>query len=678
MPSSYSCIVCATPLPSVQGVVTCPSCGKSQTSIQEEELTKSAVLLEVPSFSPDSVENVDTRTLPDEEFHAVATHTCTEYQKSPEINFPTIPGHEIISILGKGGMGIVYLARRLHTDDLVALKMMRLGSAASEDDKKRFLREAKALVTLKEHDHIVRHYSYHQTDEQIYFTMEFINGSSLSNLIHQQPLETRAAAQMFADLAGAVQHAHNYGLVHRDIKPANLLVEEKTGKVKLSDFGLVKSEEYTELTAPQVVLGTAKYMAPEQANGQQATASSDIYSLGISLYQSLAGKTPYDELSLVAILSQIANTPMPSVRQYLPKIDPVLEAILAKATSFEPSGRYGSAGEFQQDLRNWLDGKPTIARPLTPIQKLINRFKRNYRQTTVVVALLAMGGLGAAALIKPNRPIVQVSAPEPIDHKQVLHEKIRNLQPGEKLTIIGEKGLPDWYDWKSGPSLLATRITGDEACSFQTSVISLLELVEDAHHSEFEITAEIRHCAANGDTGSEVGLYFGFEHLNFYEGSFNQGSHFFTLKFSDYWQGYERTSKQFRDDHHVMISDCCMLDNRVDLPHFWHTNLQLPDKSAFLFSAVHNRSIMNRWRKLSIRFERDSATFSLYFDGSERTQTIPFSRLNAVTVNSIIPEDQTPKFSSFRASRSIGIYASDGIIAFRNVVFTNTSKGSQK
>jgi serine/threonine-protein kinase len=213
---------------------------------------------------------------------------------SPETNLPNISGFEILQVLGHGGMGIVYRARQIKLNRIVALKMLLSGRFASCDERLRFQREAEAVAALK-HPNIVQVYECNELDGQPYFTMEFVEGGSLSQLLGGTPQPARDAAALVATLARAAEVAHHSGIVHRDLKPANVLLTVD-GTPKISDFGLarrVESDDYLTHTGARV--GTPSYMAPEQAAGQLNAIgpATDVYALGAILYEMLTGRAPF-------------------------------------------------------------------------------------------------------------------------------------------------------------------------------------------------------------------------------------------------------------------------------------------------------------------------------------------------------------------------------------------------
>jgi serine/threonine-protein kinase len=229
---------------------------------------------------------------------------------------PKIPGYEVESVLGRGGMGVVHKARHLRLNRLVALKMLIAGPFALPQERERFRREAEAVARLR-HTNIVQVYDSGELDGRPFFTMEYIEGGTLSQKLDGTPLSARDAAALVATLADAVQAAHAGGIIHRDLKPANVLLTAD-GVPKVADFGLARAlEGETALTQSGAAVGTPSYMAPEQYHGDTKVigAVTDVYALGAILYECLTGRPPFKAESAVATLQQmLADDPVPPTR----------------------------------------------------------------------------------------------------------------------------------------------------------------------------------------------------------------------------------------------------------------------------------------------------------------------------------------------------------------------------
>jgi serine/threonine protein kinase len=232
------------------------------------------------------------------------------------VDLPEVPGHEILGVLGRGGMGVAYKARQLSLHRIVAVKKILAGACASAAELARFRREAEAAACLK-HPNIVQIHAVGEQDGLPYLVQEYVEGGSLGEQLAGTPQPARAAAQLVETLARAMDDAHQHGIVHRDLKPANVLLAAD-GTPKITDFGLAKRlDGGPELTASGAIVGTPSYMAPEQAagKGKQVGPAADVYALGAILYELLTGRPPFKaETPLDTVLQVLADEPVPPAR----------------------------------------------------------------------------------------------------------------------------------------------------------------------------------------------------------------------------------------------------------------------------------------------------------------------------------------------------------------------------
>jgi serine/threonine-protein kinase len=274
---------------------------------------------------------------------------------------PTIPDYEILSELGRGGMGLVYKARQVKLNRVVALKMIRAGAHAGSHELARFKAEAEAVAALP-HPGIVQVYDAGEHQGVLYFAMEFCPGGSLASRLDGRPLPVREAAQVVAQITQAIQFAHERGVLHRDIKPANVLVGAD-GSPKISDFGLARRMAADPgLTGEGAILGTPAFMAPEQARGEQVGETADIYSLGSMLYECLTGKPPFQASSPIDTIVKILNDAPVPPRQLNPEVPRDLEGICLRCLEKDPARRYPSAGQLAGELERFLAAEPQEAR----------------------------------------------------------------------------------------------------------------------------------------------------------------------------------------------------------------------------------------------------------------------------------------------------------------------------
>ena len=266
---------------------------------------------------------------------------------------PMLPDYEILDELGQGGMGVVYRARQRSLNRIVAVKLVRAGELASEEEVRRFRLEAENVARL-DHPHIVPVYEVGEHDGQHYFSMKLIEGGSLATLRRSLFDKTllRSVAHLLTRVARAVHHAHQRGILHRDLKPANILLDER-GKPHITDFGLARRlEGASDLTQSGAIVGTPNYMAPEQAGGDKAalTTAVDVHALGAILYEMLTDFPPFASPSVVDTLLRVRHDKPTPPRTIRPSIDVDLETICLKCLEKEPTQRYASAAALADDL----------------------------------------------------------------------------------------------------------------------------------------------------------------------------------------------------------------------------------------------------------------------------------------------------------------------------------------
>ncbi|HQR08664.1 MAG TPA: tetratricopeptide repeat protein, partial [Gemmatales bacterium] len=322
---------------------------------------------------------------------------------------PQIPGFHVESELGRGGMGVVYLARQLRLNRLVALKMIISGGHANEETKLRFLGEAEAIAKLH-HPGIVQVHEFGTHDNNPYFALEYVSGGSLDKKLAGNPLPPREAAELVEKLARAVQSAHDAGIIHRDLKPANILLDDNSSSKlrtqdsalsafspKITDFGLVKNVG-SDMTATGQILGTPSYMAPEQADGKKSVGpAADIYALGAILYECLTGRAPFKAVTPLDTLLQVLNDEPVSLRQLQAKTPMDLETICHKCLQKDAGKRYGSATELAEDLRRYLGNEPIKARRIGRVERSWRWCKR-YPAVAALVFVSVLAALVASGL----------------------------------------------------------------------------------------------------------------------------------------------------------------------------------------------------------------------------------------------------------------------------------------
>jgi tetratricopeptide (TPR) repeat protein/predicted Ser/Thr protein kinase len=301
-----------------------------------------------------------------------------------EVVLKELGDYELLEELGRGGMGVVFRALQRSTDRVVALKVIRLDRLESLPPEshsslvERFRHEVQAAARL-EHENIITVYEVGHVADHQYYAMQFVDGRSLAEILHDGPLPHRKAAEYVTGIARAVQVAHEAGVLHRDLKPQNIMVDTKTDRALVADFGLAKlTTGSDQLTRAGDVVGTPSYMAPEQAkDAANVTPSADIYGLGATLYHLLCGRPPFQAARPVETLRQAMDEDPVSPSQLNPSIDRDLETICLKCLQKEPSRRYATAALLADDLSSYLQGEPIQARPVGALERGFRWCRRN-------------------------------------------------------------------------------------------------------------------------------------------------------------------------------------------------------------------------------------------------------------------------------------------------------------
>jgi WD40 repeat protein/tRNA A-37 threonylcarbamoyl transferase component Bud32 len=310
---------------------------------------------------------------------------------------PAVEGYEVLGELGRGGMGVVYKARQVRLNRVVALKMILAGEHAGPERLTRFRVEAEAVASLQ-HPNVVQIHEVGDQNGLPYFSLEYCPGGNLAARLDGTPLPPRQGAQLVEALARAVHCAHQRGIIHRDLKPANVLLAAD-GVPKITDFGLAKivADGGEAQTQSGAIVGTPSYMAPEQASGRvrQVGPAADVYALGAILYECLTGRPPFKAATTLETLQQVASQEPVPPRQLQPQCPRDLETVCLKCLHKEPQRRYSSAAALTEDLERWLAGRPVRARPVRAWGRMLYWVKRR----PLAAALMAVSVLAALALL---------------------------------------------------------------------------------------------------------------------------------------------------------------------------------------------------------------------------------------------------------------------------------------
>lgn len=308
---------------------------------------------------------------------------------------PAIPGYTVLGELGRGGMGVVFLARQNGLNRLVALKMILAGDLAGPEAAARFLAEAEAVARLQ-HPQVVQIYRIGDHGGRPFLEMEYVPGGSLADRLDGTPWPARDAAKLVESLARAVHHAHRSGIIHRDLKPANILLTAE-GLPKLTDFGLAKSlGADVGLTQTGSIIGSPSYMAPEQAEGGKRLVGPtvDVYALGAVLYEQLTGRPPFKAATVLETLEQVRTAEPAAPAKLQPGLALDIETIVLKCLQKDPQRRYTEAEALAEDLRRFVAGEPILARP-------VGRLERGFkwaRRRPLIAALSAASVLSTVML----------------------------------------------------------------------------------------------------------------------------------------------------------------------------------------------------------------------------------------------------------------------------------------
>jgi serine/threonine-protein kinase len=437
-----------------------------------------------------------------------------------------IPGHEVLGELGRGGMGVVYQARHLGLNRLVAVKMILAGGHAGAADLARFRREAQAIAQLK-HPNIVQVFEVGEQNGLPYFSLEFCGGGSLAQKLAGTPQPPREAAALVQTLARAMQAAHAKGIVHRDLKPGNVLLDDD-GTPKITDFGLAKKLDEAGQTLPGVVMGTPSYMAPEQAESKEVGPPADGYALGAILYECLTGRPPFRAATRLDTIVQVLSAEPVPPRRLNPAVPRDLETICLKCLQKEPGKRYVSAQALADDLQRFLKHEPILARPATARERFAKWCRRNPRLAVVsglvVVALVAYAVTVTWFSVSLSEQTRIATASEKVAKEQtriatasekVAKEQTRIAKANEKIANRGQAAALDYvfllgqawvaHDLRVQP---AAPLSGKAEATRREGFRLLRRMVVDEMAGDMKLTQFNRVAAHQvaGDFARDLGL----------------------------------------------------------------------------------------------------------------------------------------------------------------------------
>ena len=375
--------------------------------------------------------------------------------------------YEIISEVGRGAMGIIYRARHRFLKREVAIKVMLAGMYASKKQVARFYREAQAAAKLR-HPNIVPIYDIGKRHGRHFFTMDYVEGRSLSSMVHAGDITIRGALRLVIELAEALAYAHSQKVIHRDIKPSNIIVD-MDGKPHLMDFGLAKQlDSGTKFTQTGSAIGTPAYMSPEQAAGESHRLDhrSDLYSLGAVLYELVTGRPPFEGENMMKVIMQVLNHDPALPRALNPKVHRDIQTVILKAMEKNPERRYQTMQEYADDLRRFMAGEAILARPANALY----RYWRKARKHTLAVVSISIAciiaGLSSVYVVVTKEKLQRADQARILAEIELRQEKemeARQVKPKEVQAVIDDFAGPGLAEvWKPQGKPEAWRIENGE------------------------------------------------------------------------------------------------------------------------------------------------------------------------------------------------------------------------
>ncbi len=419
--------------------------------------------------------------------NAQAAPKLHPHSTEPEVQTDVVPGYEVLNELGRGAMGVVFRARHVKLNRVVALKMA-VGTRVDPKDLIRFLAEAEAVAAVQ-HDNVVQVYDYGDSDGRPYMALEYCSAGTLSELLRAEaPMDPTDAAEIVGRIAEGVAAAHEQGIIHRDLKPGNVLLQVDPGALaraglepgeedelpvaeltpKVADFGLAKRGVASDLTQTNAVMGTPAYMSPEQAVGKAKFVGppADVWALGVILYECLTGARPFHGETAYDVLIQIQTEEPVSVRTIQTTVPHDLELIVRKCLEKNPQDRYPTGRELAEDLDRFVRGEPISVRPLSPAT-LARRWVKRHKAVTGLLAVLVLITLGLmGSLYNSNR-----QANKNLKTERQLRAAAQQAQESERVAREQEE------------QVLAAEIEAERAKAQAAQAKGLVELLNNLFRS---------------------------------------------------------------------------------------------------------------------------------------------------------------------------------------------------
>lgn len=570
------------------------------------------------------------------------THCSTSGESvAPVQTFPHFAGYNVVSVLGHGGMGVVFKAHHFELNRIVAIKTIRLDSSFRKETRERFAREARILAKLN-HPAIIAIYDINGEAEPPFFTMEYVAGGTLAGRMTDYR-EPKKAVELVAKIARAVHYAHRLGILHRDLKPANILLDEQ-GQPKVGDFGLARLyESSSDLTQSGETLGTTGYMAPEQAAGKPAEFSpaTDIWALGIVLYELVCETRPFVGANRQETVQKILQQEMKFPGDRTTKIDPKLKAIINRCLQKSPADRYASGEALASDLEAYLRGEPIAAPAVSPVRTF---FRRNAQRMLIgagMVVLLAIMVAIAFRLQTPDpTPSTRTDPPE------ILERYKADLSANKSVELIGAVGTPAFYRWVTEghrPPAASTK----RAFHLESAGLCLMELLPPGIGAVFQVSAEVLDSSSpNG----EVGIYFGH--------SLHQ-----TTKGTEHWfaaQSFSETPGVDATERKPQLQTIRYRPRTENAgQHFFRFKIH---------EGIPLKADGRKWRKIEIKVR--PAKVETYWEG-KLFHTVTLDQMNDLyssVLQSSNPTVEVPPV--FNPTGGVGLLVNRADASFRNVVVT--------
>jgi serine/threonine-protein kinase len=439
--------------------------------------------------------------------------------------------YELLETIAEGGMGVVYKARDMRLDRVVALKTLRKGELARQEDLLRFQRESKAQAKLN-HPYILPVLDVGTCEGLLYFTMPYVAGGCLAARRKEFTADHHRTAELVAKVAEAVEHAHQHGILHRDLKPGNILLDEQ-GNPLLVDFGLAKAQDASlALTRHDQIVGTPAYMAPEQicqGPDNLLTPQTDVWSLGVLLFELATGELPFNASHAEDVIRQVQLVAPPAPRSLKPGMDPSLEAIILRCLEKDPDLRYPSAAALAEDLRRWLAGGKVQAGSQVWRRRLRRMLTSACSAKTVASVLFVTLAAVCVWMVASSPAVHPETMPRSGDaDKERPPEPLWRLPFDKPLTLVDAQGTPKEYRVLQGNPLFSTSVEQErKAWVCLSSDHTLVELARAPLPERYRLEAEVLHLKNAVGT---VGLFLCYQDSQTSKGRYQV---FRTLSFED-------------------------------------------------------------------------------------------------------------------------------------------------